>query len=143
MLPVHKAEHLNKILALEEAIIREGGAVQGEEEITSNTFHWHCEGAYVRELHMPEGQVVTGAIHRYGCINILLKGRLKVVQSDGEAIVEAGSIYITEPREKKALFALEDSIFLTVHATELTEEEDLIKHFTISPEELLLLEEME
>jgi hypothetical protein len=123
MLPVHKAEHLNKVLALEEAIIREGGAVQGDEEVTSNTFHWHCEGAYVRELHMPEGQVVTGAI--------------------GEAIVEAGSIYITEPREKKALFALEDSIFLTVHATELTKEEDLIKHFTISPEELLLLEEVE
>jgi hypothetical protein len=130
MLPVHKLEHLQKLLALEEAIIREGGIVQGDEEALSNTFHWHCEGAYVRELHMPEGQVVTGAIHRYGCINILLKGRLKVVQSDGEAIVEAGSIYITEPREKKALFALEDSIFLTVH------------HFTISPEELLLLEEM-
>ena len=137
MLPAKQAEHLKKILSLESAILDEGGAT----DFSECTFHHHCEGAYLRELHMPAGQVLTGGIHRYGCINVLLKGKLKVVQSDKEEIIQAPSIYITGPGEKKALFALEDTIFCTVHATELTEESDLWEHFIMTPEEALLLEE--
>lgn len=131
-----KLDHVNKLLALEAALKRD---VPEEDQLTEEgtTTHWHCEGAYVREFFLPEGHVVTGEIHKYSCINILLQGKIKLVQSDGERIVEAPHIYIAQPYEKKALYALEDSIFLNVHATEETDPQKLREHFTVPPEQYI------
>lgn len=130
-----KKNHVNKLLALESAMHRELACYDGTLE---HTFHHHCEGVYVREYRIPKGHVVTGKIHRYACINILLKGKIQVSQSDGVTIVEQGAIYISQPGEKKALYAIEDSIMLTTHATHETDQEKLIAEFTVTSDEFLL-----
>ena len=128
-----KINHINKLLALEEKFVEEGEP----DNVEDFTNHYHCEGAYVREYVLPKGHFVTGKIHKKACINIVLQGKVKVVQSDGESIVEAPYIYISEPGEKKALYALEDTRFLNVHATEETDQELLEQEFTIPAPEYI------
>lgn len=131
-----KLDHVTKLMALEAAMIRD---IPEEDRLTEdgNTTHWHCEGAYVREFFLPKGSVVTGEIHKSSCINILLQGKIKLVQSDGDKIVEAPHIYVAPPGEKKAAYALEDSIFLNVHATEETDPQKLRDIFTVPPEQYI------
>lgn len=139
-LPARKKDHLNKLAMLEEAMLAAGGFTGDSEEAAKRTKHYHCEGVYLRAYHMGAGETVTGEIHRFACINILLKGKILVVQSDGEYELEAPNIYISEPGEKKALHALEDTIFCNVHATEETDQEKLRAHFTVPSHEFLLEE---
>lgn len=122
-----KLEHLNKLLALEEQFKEEGDL----DDPKDHTNHYHCEGAYVREYVLPKGHFVTGKIHRKACINILLTGKIIVSQSDGQRTMSAPCIYISEPGEKKALYALEETRFLNVHATEETDQDVLEEIFTV------------
>ncbi len=144
---VQEREHYHKLLALEEAMIA-GGDVM---DIEKHTRHHFCNGAYVREFFLPKGYVVTGKIHRYGCINILLSGRIAISQADGlSTIMEAGTIYNSEGGEKKVLYALENAVFLNVHSlppelAECTEEdmEKLENHFIVPSLEMLEQERQE
>lgn len=107
--------------------------------------HHFCAGVYVREFFLPKGFVVTGKIHRYPCINILLAGKIRIAQSDGlETVMEAPQIYQSQAGEKKALFALEDTIFVTTHALpphliDATEDDmdAMEEHFTVPSFEAL------
>ena len=126
-------EHIKSMLRLEAAIAQ----LPNQLTIEGTTKHHHCEGVYVREFSMPSGYVCTGMVHRFACINILIKGRIKVVQSDREEIISAPHIYISEPGEKKALYALEDCTFVTCHATDETDTDKLWEHFTVSQQQVL------
>jgi len=128
-----KSEHTNQLLALEAAAIREGKTCSTE----GWTEHYHCNGAYARKFTLPDRHWVTGQIHRFACINIVAKGRVLVKQSDGEYILEAGEVYISEPGEKKILLALEETVFINIHATEETDQEKLWEHFVVPPENAL------
>jgi hypothetical protein len=114
----------------------------GSPEAEERTFHYHCEGVYVREWRMGAGETVTGAIHKYACINILLQGHIEVVQSDGRVTKVAGDIWISKPGEKKAIYAFADTRILTTHATEETDQDKLRAHFTVPPQEFLLEEKV-
>jgi len=102
-------EHRDLMASLEAAIVRELPPVELEEK------HYFAHGTYTRELHIPKGTVLTGKIHRESCINILSKGKLKVVTDEGEYEVEAPHTFVSGPGVKKAGFALEDSIWINVH----------------------------
>ena len=105
--------HRANVCALEHAMLNERECFDPD----YFTKHHFCNGAYVREFFLPKGFTVTGKIHRYPCINILLSGKIRIAQSDEIAtVMEAPMIYQSQAGEKKALFALEDTIFLNVHA---------------------------
>lgn len=131
---VRKEAHVNKLLEFEAAMKKECDLIDGEDY----TKHHHCEGVYLREFFLPEGGACTGEIHRFDCINILLKGKVRVVQSDGEYELAAPMIYESKAGEKKALYALEDTIFCNIHATEETDQTKLREHFTVPSHEFLL-----
>ena len=115
------------------------------------TKHHFCNGAYVREFFLPKGFLVTGKIHRYHCINILLSGKISIAQGDGlETVMEAPMIYQSQAGEKKALFALEDTVFLNVHAlpqdmleASETDLEEMEAHFIVPSFEALDIERRE
>jgi hypothetical protein len=80
--------------------------------------HFFLPGVYVRALHIPCGVVLTGKIHNHECINIVAKGRLAVASVEGEKILVAGDIFKSEPGVKRAGFALEDTLYVTIHRTD-------------------------
>ncbi len=89
------------------------------------TNHYFLPGVYVRSLHIPCGVVLTGKVHNHECINIVAKGRIAVASKDGEKILVAGDIFKSGPGVKRAGFALEDTLYVTIHRTDTVVMEEL------------------
>lgn len=96
--------------------------------------HYFAHGTYTRELFIPAGTVLTGKIHRHSCINILSKGKMKVVTDEGEYEIEAPHTFVSGPGVKKAGVALEDSIWINVHPWDGEEDLKAIEHELIAPD---------
>lgn len=80
--------------------------------------HYFAKGLYSRALHIPKNCVLTGAIHKEEHINILAKGEITVVTEDGPKRITAPYVMVSRPGTKRAGFAHEDSLWVTVHACE-------------------------
>lgn len=78
--------------------------------------HFFAEGLYARSLTIPKNCVLTGAIHKHEHINILAKGDITVVTEDGPVRVQAPYVMVARPGTKRAGFAHEESVWITVHA---------------------------
>ena len=75
-----------------------------------------CSGVYARELHIPAGAVLTGKIHRYPCINLVLAGELEVFTEEGLKVVKAPAVFKSPAGVKRAARVFSDTIWVTVHA---------------------------
>lgn len=94
--------------------------------------HHFAPGVYARELFIPEGTLLTGKIHKFAHLNILLKGHILVSNMGESKELEAPLVFVSPPSTKRAGYALEDSLWLTIHPTEKTDL-DLIEQEVISP----------
>ena len=103
-------------MALEASIYRDLEPVEFETE------HLFAKGTYTRVLHIPENHVLTGHIHKDRTINILVKGKIAIATSEGEKMMEAPAYFVTEPGEKKAGYAITDTIWINVFPNEDDEE---------------------
>ena len=101
--------------------------------VDMETKHYYAEGTYTRELHIPKGTVLTGKIHRHSCINILLKGKIKVITEEDEYELEAPHVFVSGAGIKKAGFALEDTVWINVHPWNGEDELDEIENKVIVP----------
>lgn len=86
-------------------------------QIELETEHFFADGMYARVLARPAGTLIVGKVHRRAHFYIVAKGKVAVVSDDGEKIYEAGSVIVSGPGAKRAVYALEDSVCLTVHRT--------------------------
>ena len=71
--------------------------------------HFFMEGVYIRKMTMYQGYVVIGAIHKHRHMCFLLEGHLSVASSSGVKEYVAPCYIISEPGEKRILYAHEDS----------------------------------
>jgi hypothetical protein len=85
--------------------------------------HLFAKGLYARSLTIPKNCVLTGAIHKHEHINILAKGDITVVTDDGPVRIQAPYVMVSKPGTKRAGFAHEESVWVTVHACDETEVE--------------------
>ena len=79
--------------------------------------HAFLDGAYFRQITIPAGIALTGAIHSGSTINMLTRGRFAIVTEFDEQIIEAPYMYISEPGTKKACYTLDECIFINCHTT--------------------------
>lgn len=87
-------------------------------QIELPTSHFFADGMYARVLPQPKGCTIVGKVHKREHFYIVAKGRVAVYMDGGEAkIYEAGSVIVSKPGTKRAIHALEDSIYMTVHRT--------------------------
>ena len=89
------------------------------------TIHHFSEGVYVREFHMDKGIVVVGKIHRHNHIAMLIKGKAIVNSEQGKLKINAPHIWSSKAGEKRAVYAEEDCIFVTIHPTYETDLEKI------------------
>ena len=92
--------------------------------------HFFSDGVYARALPLPKGVTATGKIHKYRSLNVLLKGEVTVTTEQGVQRVCAPFIVVSPPGTKRAVYAHEDSVWLTVHGTEETDLEIIERTFT-------------
>jgi len=140
---VRNLEHRTRMQELEAAMLREFDQYELE------TKHHFAHGTYTRELHIPADMVITGKIHRHSCINIVTKGRLKVLTDEGEYEICAPHTFVSGPGVKKAAYTLEDTIWINVHPWDGEQNLELIEQAVIVPsyealesEQRELIEEM-
>lgn len=87
--------------------------------------HFFAPGAYAREMTIPAGTLIVGKIHRHAHINIVSKGRALVSTEFGDLEIVAPHTFVSEPGTKRAVLALEDTIWTTIHVTESTDLEEI------------------
>ena len=88
----------------------------------------HFEGGlYTREIFMPKGQLISTGIHKKEHPYFILKGDISVLTSEGIKRIKAPHNGITKPGTKRLIYMHEDSIWITVHATDKTTVEDVLK----------------
>lgn len=113
-LPVLNQEAREKVMRLEAELLK---MVQCE----APTEHFFAKGVYLRELFIPKGATLTGMIHKFSQINILLKGSMSVLTESGVIHMMAPHIFESPAGVKRAGFAHEDSIWCTIHGTQETD----------------------
>ena len=84
--------------------------------------HRFAPGVYTREMFVPKGLMITGAIHKTEHISIFLEGRMLVTDGYGESKeIVAPMVEIALPGVKRAGIALEDVRWITIHPTDETD----------------------
>lgn len=90
------------------------------------TSHYFADGVYGRALLIPAGTCLTGKMHRQRHLNFLMQGTIRVwTEEDGTKELEAPQIIVSEPGTKRVGYALTDTIWVTVHATDKTDLEEI------------------
>jgi hypothetical protein len=84
-------------------------------------------GTYAREMFIPKDTLIIGKIHRHQHLNFIMKGKVSVATEFGKKYFEAPCIFVSEVGLKRAVYAEEDTIWVTVHLTEHSGEENLSK----------------
>ena len=79
------------------------------------------DGVYGRELFIPAGTLLTGEIHKYRQLNVLVAGDISVHTEDGIRRVQAPFIVVSPAGTKRIAYAHTDCVWLTVHGTHETD----------------------
>ena len=89
-----------------------------EDKVDLDPKHYFAQGLYARELFIPAGTIVTGAIHKQQHICIVI-GEIIVSSEDcPEGRHFTGyNIFVTEPGIKRIVRSITDSYFITFHNT--------------------------
>ena len=92
-------------------------AVRLMPQVELPTEHYFADGMYARVLPRPKGTVLVGKVHKREHFYICTKGKVQVFMNNEVKTLEAGAVVVSKPGTKRAVFALEDSICMTVHRT--------------------------
>lgn len=89
-------------------------------------------GLYAREITIPKGACLIGAVHKTQNMAVLSRGRLRVVTASGAVEIEAHAVMTVQPGSRNAVFALEESVWTNYHPTTETDPDKLVEMFTHS-----------
>lgn len=117
---------LKEIYRLEQAI------AQNLEQVDCPVTHHFAKGQYAREMFIPAGTVATGAVHKTEHLTVIAQGRLKLMTEDGVQEFCAPAVILSKPGIKRAAFALEDTVLITIHPTDETDLDRLVEELTES-----------
>lgn len=119
----------DRIVALEQAIIAEGLPLF-DPPITNH----FSEGVYGREMFMPAGTVLTGKIHKFSNMNVLLSGEVLVSTESGIEHVKPPFVLVAPAGAKRVFYALTDARWLTIHGTHETDVDKIEAEFIAQDE---------
>lgn len=77
--------------------------------------HYLAGGLYAREITVPAGVCLTGAVHRHEHLCTVSQGRLLVTTDEGVVELAAPSTIVSKPGAKRAGYALETTVWTTYH----------------------------
>ena len=92
--------------------------------------HRYSRGVYSRTMYMPRGTILTGRIHKYSQINILLRGEVSVLTEEGMVRVKAPFVVESPAGTKRAMYAHEDSEWMTIMGTDITDPDEALDELT-------------
>jgi hypothetical protein len=102
-----------------EQIERLEAAILEMPQLEIKTTHYSAEGLYAREIFIPAGTLLTGKVHKCEHLNIVSKGKIVVWTEDGMKEVCAPFTMVSRPGTKRVGLAVEDTVWTTIHATDI------------------------
>ena len=84
-------------------------------------------GTYARQMFIPKGTLIFGKIHRHQHLNFIMQGEVKVFTEFGTKEYKAPCVFVSEIGLKRSVYAIEDTLWVTVHMTKHLGEENLSK----------------
>jgi len=96
----------------------EQSMLSAQAEIECPLTHRFSDGIYSREIFMPAGTVVLGHKHKTRHLNIVLRGRCKVIANDEVKEIVAPCTFESEAGVRKLVNVLEDTVWQTIHVNE-------------------------
>ena len=100
-------------------------------------FHRFAGGMYTREMHVPRGTLIVGAIHKNAYHINVVKGKLWVVNEFGAKEIEAPFSFTAREGVKNIGYVLEDLVWIDTSRTDKETVEEAEKDiFADSYEEL-------
>lgn len=100
--------------------------------------HHFAPDVYVREMFIPANVLLTGAVHKTCHLSMLLKGKVRVITDTGMVELTAPATVLSQPGAKRAIYAIEDAVWSTIHATNETDVDKLVEELTESTADELL-----
>jgi len=111
-----------RVCDLESAMMGMSEAVTGKDlDAFAPLNHYFCKGNYAREIFIQKDTCMIGKIHKHEHINVISKGKCVVVTEDGKETLEAPLTFISKAGIKRAVYAIEDTVWTTIHPTEQTD----------------------
>lgn len=104
----------DRILNFENKLRQLPGAMNGDCFPLKHTF---VDGAYVREITMPKGALLTSKIHKICHPYFVMKGDVSVLTERGIERIKAPFSGVTPAGTKRILYIHEDTVWITVHVT--------------------------
>lgn len=97
--------------------------------------HRFADGIYARELFIAKNELIVGKRHKTEHFNIISKGDISIATKDGVMRVQAPYTFKSAAGIQKVVYAHEDTVWTTIHATTETDIPALEK--SLAEEELL------
>ena len=124
----NKEQFRANIMKVQENIENHPNGLTGEElEKVNPLKHSFADGCYIREISNPKGELLVTKIHKVTHPFFLLKGDMSILTEDGEQQISAPFYSITKAGTKRLIYAHTDCVFITVHATDKTDIEEIEK----------------
>jgi hypothetical protein len=95
--------------------------------IDLETRHHFSDGLYARELLIPAGVCLVGALHKTKHLYTVVKGKCRVSSQFENLEIEAPFMGETIPQTKRVIYAVTDCVWITYHPTDLTDVEEIEK----------------
>lgn len=111
--------------AYKEKLANASRAIAKLPQASCPTKHFFAPGVYVREIFMPAGAVIIGKIHKTRHLNIIQQGKVALANEDGTSTILGPCTFMSDAGVQKALLIIEDTVWSTVHVTELRDLESL------------------
>jgi mannose-6-phosphate isomerase-like protein (cupin superfamily) len=108
-------------------------------QLSLKTEHFFADGMYARVLCQPVGSVVVGKQHKKEHFYIILSGRVQVVLDEEVRELTAPCVLVSKPGTRRAICALEDSVYMTVHRTDKTDLDE-VEEECIEPDNTALFD---
>lgn len=118
--------------AMREKVMRLEEEVNEQPQVDCPVRHYFAPGLYAREISIPKGTVLVGAIHKRQNLAVLSAGRLQLVTDNGTVEISAPHTLTVTPGQKNAALALEDAVWTNFFATDETDPDKLVELLTES-----------
>jgi hypothetical protein len=99
---------------------------QAETEVT----HHFADGIYARELFIPAGVCLVGALHNTNHLFTVSQGECVAVTHEGREEIKAPYMGQTHPGMKRMIYAITDTVWTTFHVTEETDVDKIADEIT-------------
>ena len=117
-------EFRKKIAEFEQTVNKHASKLQAVHEINP-TKHNFADGQYIREIFNPAGLFIVTKIHNKTHPFFLMQGEMSIFSQNGVERISAPYHGITEAGTKRAIYTHTECVFVTVHATDKLNIEDI------------------